>query len=73
MFPRLKSALKGRGFCNVNEIKNAAEELKRLSQNDFQECFQHLYCCWQKCNVAKRDRFEGNIAYVLLPFCMSQK
>ena len=43
LFPRLKSALKGRRFCDTNEIKNATKELKRLSQNGFQECFQHTY------------------------------
>jgi transposase len=32
LFPRLKSALKARRFCDVTDIiKNAAEELKRLS------------------------------------------
>ena len=39
-FPRLKSALKGRLSCDATDIiKNATEELKRFSQNDFQECF----------------------------------
>jgi len=43
LFPQLKSALKGRRFCDVTEIiKNVTEELKRLSQNGFQECFRHL-------------------------------
>jgi len=43
-FPNLKSAMKGRGFSVATDIiKNAAEELKRLSQNGFQERFQHLY------------------------------
>jgi hypothetical protein len=43
-FPPLKSAMKGRRFCDVTGIiKNATEELKRLSQNDFQECSHHLY------------------------------
>jgi transposase len=35
-FPRLKSALKGRSFCDATDIiKNATEELKRLSQNGY--------------------------------------
>jgi transposase len=43
VFPPLKSALNGWRFCYATEIKNATEELKRLSQNGFfQECFQHL-------------------------------
>jgi len=44
LFPRLKSALEGRRFCDVtNIIKNATEEPKRLSQNGFQECKQRFY------------------------------
>jgi hypothetical protein len=44
LFPRLKSALTGRRFCDATGIiKNVNEELKRISQNGFQECFQHLY------------------------------
>jgi hypothetical protein len=36
LFPRLTSALKGKGFCDATEtIKNATEELKMLSQNGF--------------------------------------
>ena len=29
------------------------EDLKRLSQNGFRECFQRLYSRWQKCIVAQ--------------------
>jgi hypothetical protein len=43
LFPQPKSALKGWHFCDANDIKNAMEELKRLSLNGFQECFQNLY------------------------------
>jgi transposase len=44
LFPRLKLALNGRSFCDATDvIKNATEELKRLLQNDFQGCSQHLY------------------------------
>jgi hypothetical protein len=40
LFPQLKSALKRRNFSDATGIiKNATEELKRLSQNGFQECF----------------------------------
>jgi hypothetical protein len=59
----LKSASKGRRFCDDNEtIKNATEELKRISQNGFQECFQHLYKRWQKRIVALGAYFEGSVA-----------
>jgi transposase len=37
LVPREKSALKGRRICDVTDIKNATEELKRFSQNFFQE------------------------------------
>jgi len=54
LFPRLKSALKERRFCDVADIiKNAEEELKRLSQNGFQECMQQFYSRWKECTVAK--------------------
>ena len=40
LYPRLKSTLRGLRFCDAaNVIKNATEELKRLSQNVFHECF----------------------------------
>jgi transposase len=44
LLPPLKSSLKGRHFCDATGItKDATEELKRLSQDGFQECFQHPY------------------------------
>jgi hypothetical protein len=40
LFLQLKSALKGWGFCDATDIiKNWTDNLKRLSQNSFQECF----------------------------------
>jgi hypothetical protein len=63
LFIRLTSALEGRHFCDATDtIKNATKELKRPSQNDFQECFKHLYNRWQKYIVAQGDCFEGNVA-----------
>jgi hypothetical protein len=59
LFPRLKSALKGRVFPDVTY---ELEELKKLSQNGFQECFQHLYSRWQKCIAEQREYYEGNVA-----------
>ena len=74
MFPQLKSVLEGRCVCDVSDIiKNAMEELKILSQNGFQECFQHFYSHWQKCLVAQWDYLEGNEAYSIVLFCVFQK
>jgi hypothetical protein len=61
LFPRLIATLQGQRFCNATEIiKNATEELKRLSQN--QEYFQHLYSRKQSCIVAGGDCFERSVA-----------
>jgi len=56
---QLKSALKRWGFFYdaTDIIKNLTEELKRLSQNGFQECFQHLNSRWQQCIIAQGDNF----------------
>jgi len=60
LFSRLSSALKGRRFCDATDIvKNEKEELKRLSQNGFQDV--STYCRWKKCNFAQEDCFEGNL------------
>jgi hypothetical protein len=54
LFPRMKSSLKGRDFCDATDIvKNETEELKRFLQNDFKECFHHLYSRCKKCIVAQ--------------------
>ena len=60
---RLKVALRVWNFCGATYIiKNATDELKRLSQKSFQECFQHLYSRCQKFTVAQGDYFEENVA-----------
>ena len=49
--------------CDVTDtIKNATEELKRISQNGLEECFQHIYSRWQKCTVAYGGCSEGSVA-----------
>jgi hypothetical protein len=59
----LKSVLKGWRFCDATDIiKNATEELKRLSKNYFQENFLNVYSRQQKCVAAQQDCSEGNVA-----------
>jgi hypothetical protein len=36
------------------------EGLKRLPQDGFQECFQHIYICWQMCIVTQWYYSEEN-------------
>ena len=74
LIPRLKSALKGRRFCVTKDIiKNVTEELKRRTQNVFQECLQQLYSRWQTCIVAQWDYFEGNVAHIISLLRTTQK
>jgi hypothetical protein len=40
------------------------EELKRFSQNAFQECSQHLYRSWQKCRISQGTNMPTYIIYV---------
>jgi hypothetical protein len=55
--------LKGRRFCDATDMsKNATEELKGLSWNGLQECFQLLYSRWLKCIFAQEDQFERTVA-----------
>jgi len=71
LFPHLKSALMRRPFCDVFDIiKNATEELKRIVQRGFQECFQQLYGRWQRCIglVVHGKNFGGNVAEMILLF-----
>jgi hypothetical protein len=59
----MKLPLKGRDFCDVTGIiKNAREELKRLSKFGYHQCFPHSYSRLQKCLFAQETYFEGNVA-----------
>jgi hypothetical protein len=59
LFCRLKSALNGWCFFDATDlIKNATEKPRRLSQNGYQEYFQHIFKRWQKSIMAQGDYFE---------------
>jgi hypothetical protein len=72
LFPGLKSTLNEQRCFEATDIKNATEELKRLSQNGFQECFQRFYSRWQKCIFAQVGHVEGNAAENIVFFCFSE-
>ncbi|GBM11296.1 hypothetical protein AVEN_13542-1 [Araneus ventricosus] len=60
LFPRLKMKLKGHRFVDSDEvIENAKKQLKDLSKNGFQECFEQLHERWEKCVDAGGKNFEG--------------
>jgi hypothetical protein len=74
MFPRLKSALNRRRFCDATDItKNATEELKRLSQNGFLPGMfpTHLKSLSEVYSL-KGDYFEEHVAWKITLFCISQ-
>jgi hypothetical protein len=53
--------------------KIATDELKRLLQNGFQECYKHIYSGWRNCIVAQWDCFEGKVAWMIAIFYNSRK
>ena len=53
LFPRLKAAIKGTRFADINAIKDRVTAILRLiSQEAFADCFRKLYERCQKCVVA---------------------
>ena len=55
-FPKIKCVLKGTHFSDIDSIKKAAmTELKKISENAFQECFES----WKK-RMHKCLRVEGD-------------
>jgi len=57
----MKLKLKGRSFENINEIQTVSQNMmKTLMQFDFHRCFRSWKSCWNRCNNAKGDYFEGD-------------
>jgi len=50
LFPKLKTTLKGRRFQTIEESQeNVIRELHAITGNAFQESFQQLKKCWERC------------------------
>ena len=63
LFPKLKTALKGRRFQTIEEIReNAIRELGAITESAFQEAFQQWKKCWELCIAIRGDYFEGDSA-----------
>jgi len=64
MFPKVKSALKGRRFQDIEDIqkekKNMMAALKAVPQQEFQKCFQQWQHQWTKCIAAQGEYLEGD-------------
>ena len=61
-FPRLKSALKGRRFCDAMTSLRCDGRTEKALEKWLPGCFQHFYIRWEKCTVAQSEYFERNIA-----------
>ena len=60
LFPRLKAAIKGARFADMNAIKdNVTAILRSIPQKAFADCFRKLYERCQTSVVADDDYFEG--------------
>ena len=60
LIPKIKSVLKETRFSDIDFIKIAATtELKKMSENAFQECFESWKRRMYKCFQVEGDYFEG--------------
>ena len=66
LFPRLKAAIKGACFADVNIIKDRVTAVLRSVPRDaFTDSFWKLYELRQTCFVAEGDYFEGQLIWIL--------
>jgi hypothetical protein len=61
LFPKFKRTLKGSRFDSCEDImQNATKELRSLSEEAFQKCFQQWKEHWAKCVESQGAYFEGD-------------
>jgi hypothetical protein len=61
LFPELQSVVEGQ-FTNSDQITaKATRALTEVLKNGFQESFQELYTCRQKCVTAQGNHSEGYV------------
>ena len=59
MFPKLKMALKGKRFDDIETIQsNATRELKAIPKSAFENCFKMRKHCWERVVQSNGDYFE---------------
>lgn len=65
LFPKVKSALKGRHFRSVEEVKaETAKLLKALTPEDLQHCFEQWQARMQRCIHRGGEYIEGDTSYL---------
>ncbi|XP_029941109.1 uncharacterized protein LOC115383163 isoform X4 [Salarias fasciatus] len=61
LFPRMKKALKGRRFDDVEEVqKKSKQALKRIFTREYADCFEQWKSRLQRCIQAEGEYFEGD-------------
>jgi hypothetical protein len=61
LFPKLKTALKGRRFQTMEEVQEyAIRELRVITESAFQEALQQRKKHWERCIASRVDYFEGD-------------
>jgi hypothetical protein len=60
LFPKIKSALKGRGFQDTEDIQKIWRQYWKLFHNQSLKCFQQWQHHWAKCIAAQGEYFEGD-------------
>jgi len=59
LFPKIKSALGGRRFQDIEDIQqNVMTALKAVQHQGSKKCYHH----WAKCIPAQGDYFEGDLS-----------
>jgi hypothetical protein len=57
----MKLKLKGRRFDSIEEIQTESQDvMKKLTRNDFQQCFRSCKPRWNLCINAEGHYFEGD-------------
>ena len=60
LFPKLKSALKGRRFETFDEIqKSSTKELFAIPKEAFRKAFRSWHKRWERCVASEGNYFEG--------------
>ena len=61
LFSKLKTAMKGKRFATIEEIKEKSkQELLGIQKSAFQKCFEGWKKRWHKCIISEGDYFEGD-------------